>query len=119
MELAPSDFLSHSIKVVLTKSCRSLRMVTTVANASARNINTPAGCTARLSTMLKGFFNTTGTQERLREAMVWYQLQESSAKLAKAIKVVPLTAKTDVKGEAAGAPPAGSPTLQPLYGEHF
>ena len=121
MELALSDFLLHSIEVVLTKYFRSLRMATTVANASTRDISTPASCAARLSAVLKEFSGTIDTQERLSEAMAWYQLRESRAELGNAAKVIPLTPKTEVKGKtaAAGTHPAGSPAVKPMCGRHF
>ena len=117
MELAPSGFLLHSIEIVLTKYFRSLRMATTVANASERDISTPASCAARLSTVLKEFSSTISTQERLSEAMAWYQLRESRAKLGNAAKVVPLVVKAEVKGKSGAA--AGSPVVKPMCGEHF
>jgi hypothetical protein len=117
MELAPSGFLLHSIEIVLTKYFRSLRMATTVANASERDISTPAGCAARLSTVLKEFSSTINTQERLSEAMAWYQLRESRAKLGNAAKMVPLVVKAEVKGKSDAA--AGSPVVKPMCGEHF
>ena len=93
MELAPSGFLLHSVDIVLSKYFRALRMATTVANAGLRDISTPINCAARLSAVLQEFSSTIDTQEKLSEAMAWYQLRENRTKVSNAAKGVAPKAK--------------------------
>ena len=116
MELAPSGFLLHSVEIVLSKYFRALRMPTTAANASLRDISTPARCAARLSTVLQEFSSTIGTPEKLNEAMAWYQLRESRTPASDTAKVVVPKAKAKPAGPAASPPGANSDAV---CGEHF
>ena len=93
MELAPSGFLLHSVDMVLSKYFRALRMAITVANAGLRDISTPINCAARLSAVLQEFSSTIDTQEKLSEAMAWYQLRENRTKVSNAAKAVAPKAK--------------------------
>ena len=117
MELAPSGFLLHSVEIVLSKYFRALRMATTVANAGLRDISTPAMCADRLRAVLKEFSSTIDTQEKLSEAMAWYQLRESRNRTS---SMVVLKAKTDAKAKPAGfaASPPGT-NSDAVCGEHF
>ena len=95
-------------------------MATTVANAGLRDISTPTNCAARLSAVLQEFSSTIDTQEKLSEAMAWYQLRENRTKVSNAAKVVAPKAKAEMKGRPAGLA-SGSPGSNPdmVCGEHF
>ena len=118
MELAPSGFLLHSVEIVLSKYFRALRMATTVANAGLRDISTSVNCAAQLSAVLQKFSSTIDTQEKLGEAMAWYQLQESRTKVSHGAKMVAPKAK--MKGKPARlalSSPGSNPDM--VCREHF
>ena len=91
-------------------------MPTTAANASLRDISTPARCAARLNTVLQEFSSTIDTPEKLNEATAWYQLRESRTRASDTAKVVVPKAKAKPAGPAASPPGANSDAV---CREHF